>query len=50
MQQSPEAVPNSRLPVNRAPKPAKAIQFPYVVDEVKQMKSSGIVVVFERTR
>ncbi|CAA3028004.1 Hypothetical predicted protein [Olea europaea subsp. europaea] len=44
---SPEATPSSRLPVKRAPKPAKALQFPYVADEMKQMKSSGNVVVFE---
>ncbi|CAA3011441.1 Hypothetical predicted protein [Olea europaea subsp. europaea] len=31
----------------RAPKPVKALQSPYIVDEVKQMKSSGNVVVFE---
>ncbi|CAA3006736.1 Hypothetical predicted protein [Olea europaea subsp. europaea] len=35
---SPEAAPSSGLPVKRAPKPAKALQFPYVVDEMKQMK------------
>ncbi|CAA2967581.1 Hypothetical predicted protein [Olea europaea subsp. europaea] len=44
---SPEVAPSSGLPVKRAPKLAKALQSPYVVDEVKQMKSSGNVVVFE---
>ncbi|CAA3007565.1 Hypothetical predicted protein [Olea europaea subsp. europaea] len=43
---SPEAAPSSGLPVKRAPKPAKALQSPYVADEMKQMKSSGNVVVF----
>ncbi|CAA2959550.1 Hypothetical predicted protein [Olea europaea subsp. europaea] len=32
---SPEAAPSSGLPVKRAPKPTKALQSPYVVDEVK---------------
>ncbi|CAA2971131.1 Hypothetical predicted protein [Olea europaea subsp. europaea] len=44
---SPEAAPSSRLPMKRTPKPAKALQSPYIVDEMKQMKSSGNVVVFE---
>ncbi|CAA2972054.1 Hypothetical predicted protein [Olea europaea subsp. europaea] len=44
---SPEAAPSSGLPVKRAPKPAKALQSPYVADEMKQMISSGNVVVFE---
>ncbi|CAA3021920.1 Hypothetical predicted protein [Olea europaea subsp. europaea] len=44
---SPEVAPSSGLPMKRAPKPAKALQSLYVVDEVKQMKSSGNVVVFE---
>ncbi|CAA2994336.1 Hypothetical predicted protein [Olea europaea subsp. europaea] len=44
---SPEAAPSSGLPVKRAPKPAKALQSPYVADKMKQMKSSGNVVVFE---
>ncbi|CAA3026557.1 Hypothetical predicted protein [Olea europaea subsp. europaea] len=44
---SPEATPSSVLPVKRAPKSAKAIQSPYVADEMKQMKSSGNVVVFK---
>ncbi|CAA3005081.1 Hypothetical predicted protein [Olea europaea subsp. europaea] len=44
---SPEAAPSSGLPVKRAPKSAKALQSPYVADEMKQMKSSGNVVVFE---
>ncbi|CAA2954705.1 Hypothetical predicted protein [Olea europaea subsp. europaea] len=44
---SPEATPSSGLPVKRAPKPAKALQSPYVADEMKQMKSSGNIVVFE---
>ncbi|CAA3032673.1 Hypothetical predicted protein [Olea europaea subsp. europaea] len=44
---SPEVVPSFGLPVKRAPKPAKALQSPYVVDEVKQIKSTGNVVVFE---
>ncbi|CAA2993000.1 Hypothetical predicted protein [Olea europaea subsp. europaea] len=42
-----EAAPSSGLPMKRASKPAKALQSPYVVDEVKQMKSSGNLVVFE---
>ncbi|CAA2979773.1 Hypothetical predicted protein [Olea europaea subsp. europaea] len=37
---SPEAAPSSGLPVKRAPKPAKALQSPYVVDKMKQMKPS----------
>ncbi|CAA2973597.1 Hypothetical predicted protein [Olea europaea subsp. europaea] len=44
---SPEAAPSSGLPVKRAPKPAKVLQFPYVANETKQMKSSGNMVVFE---
>ncbi|CAA3002390.1 Hypothetical predicted protein [Olea europaea subsp. europaea] len=44
---SPQAAPSSGLPVKRAPKPAKALQSPYVVDEAKQMKSSRNVVIFE---
>ncbi|CAA2985858.1 Hypothetical predicted protein [Olea europaea subsp. europaea] len=44
---SPEAAPSSGLPVKRAPKPTKALQSPYIADEMKQMKSSGNVVVFE---
>ncbi|CAA3010400.1 Hypothetical predicted protein [Olea europaea subsp. europaea] len=35
---SPEATLSFGLPVKRAPKPVKALQSPYVVDEVKQMK------------
>ncbi|CAA3016946.1 Hypothetical predicted protein [Olea europaea subsp. europaea] len=42
-----EAARSSGLPVKRAPKPAKALQSPYVVDEMKQMKSSENVVIFE---
>ncbi|CAA2999999.1 Hypothetical predicted protein [Olea europaea subsp. europaea] len=44
---SPEAAPSSGLPVKRAPKLAKALQSPYVVDKMKQMKSSENIVVFE---
>ncbi|CAA2990489.1 Hypothetical predicted protein [Olea europaea subsp. europaea] len=46
-EQLPEAIPSSKLLVKRVPKPVKALQSPYVVDEVKQMKSLGNVVVFE---
>ncbi|CAA2966003.1 Hypothetical predicted protein [Olea europaea subsp. europaea] len=46
--QSAEAVPSYGLPVKRFPKPTMALQSPYVVDQVKQMKSSGNVVVFEQ--
>ncbi|CAA3021134.1 Hypothetical predicted protein [Olea europaea subsp. europaea] len=42
-----EAARSFGLPVKRAPKLAKALQSPYVVDEMKQMKSSENVVVFE---
>ncbi|CAA2982721.1 Hypothetical predicted protein [Olea europaea subsp. europaea] len=44
---SPEAAPSSGLPAKRAPKPAKALQSPYVSDKMKQIKSSENVVVFE---
>ncbi|CAA3011718.1 Hypothetical predicted protein [Olea europaea subsp. europaea] len=44
---SPEAAPSFGLPVKRAPKPAKALQSLYVADKMKQMKSSGNIVVFE---
>ncbi|CAA2958512.1 Hypothetical predicted protein [Olea europaea subsp. europaea] len=44
---SPKAAPSSGLPMKRAPKLVKALQSPYVVEEMKQMKSSGNVVVFK---
>ncbi|CAA3020545.1 Hypothetical predicted protein [Olea europaea subsp. europaea] len=39
--------PSSGLSMKRAPRPAKALQYPYVVAEGKQIKSSGHVVLFE---
>ncbi|CAA2967203.1 Hypothetical predicted protein [Olea europaea subsp. europaea] len=43
----PKAAPSSGLSLKKAQKPVKALQSSYVVDEVKQMKLSRNVVVFE---
>ncbi|CAA3010051.1 Hypothetical predicted protein [Olea europaea subsp. europaea] len=44
--ESPISAPSSRLPVKRAPTPAKALQSPYV-HEGKQIKQSNNVVIFQ---
>ncbi|CAA2989613.1 Hypothetical predicted protein [Olea europaea subsp. europaea] len=46
MKESPVSAPSSRLPVKRAPRPAKAIQSPYV-HEGKQIKHSSNVIIFQ---